>query len=270
MSIPDLSIIIPSYNEEEALPEVLARIHDAFVAAGTAEPSIEILVISDGSSDSTFEVARSVLGEASQRGRVIEFAGNAGSHAAIRYGLHLAAGRNVAVISADGQDPPELLPAMGALLGDGVDIVWGRRINRDGDSRWTRTMASVYYRLFRSLTGLDFPDSGLDFLVMTRQVCEAVNAFPERNLPLFLTIFNLGFGQAFMDYERAPEPPVHPDGRRASASKSPETCWYRSRPPLCASCRSSVPSSDSLASRSEPSPSCAPSSVKRPTRVGRR
>lgn len=203
MASPDLSIIIPAYNEADALPAAIDRIRETFAAGEDAGISIEVIVLSDGSTDSTFDVASAAL-EEGLGGRVIEFVSNVGSHAVIRCGLELASGDAIAIISADGQDPPEVLPELVSQLGPTVDIAWGRRANRDGDSWLTRTMASAYYRSFRALTRLDYPEGGLDFLIMTRRVRDAVVAFPERNLPLFLTIFNLGFGQTYVDYNRAP------------------------------------------------------------------
>jgi dolichol-phosphate mannosyltransferase len=83
-----------------------------------------------------------------------------------------------------------------------VDVVWGRRRDRSGDRRSTRLLATAYYRLFRTLTGFDYPPGGLDFLVARRRVIEALLAHSQRNTSLFLTVFNLGFGHAYVDYDR--------------------------------------------------------------------
>ena len=201
MDNPQLSIVIPAFNEEEALPHAIDRIRTVVAEQMSIGAGVEIIVVSDGSTDDTFSVAVEALGE-DLPGRIIEFVGNAGSHAAIRCGLGQTRGDAVAVISADGQDSPEALPEMLAGLGNGVDVVWGRRARRDADSRLTRMLASAYYQLFRLLTGLRYPESGLDFVVMTRATVDAIGQYRERNLPLFLSIFNLGFGQAYVDYER--------------------------------------------------------------------
>ncbi len=201
MSNLRLSVVIPAFNEEEALPQTIERIRAVAEEHLSQDDGIEIIVVSDGSTDDTFTVAVESLGH-DLPGRVVEFVRNTGSHAAIRCGIELARGDAVAVVSADGQDSPETLPQMLDQLGSGVDIVWGRRANRDADSWLTRVLASAYYRLFRLLTGLDYPSDGLDFLVMSRPVIDATNALQERNLPLFLAIFNLGFGQTYVDYDR--------------------------------------------------------------------
>jgi dolichol-phosphate mannosyltransferase len=196
-----LSIVVPAYNEAEALPDVIERIRKVIATSPDLDGRTEVIIVSDGSDDATFEVASESLG-GDLPGEVIEFVGNAGSHAAIRCGLERTSGDAVAIISADGQDPPEALPEMVSRLGSGIEVVWGKRTSRKGDPWLTRTLASLYYRLFRLLTGLHYPESGLDFVVIGRPVVDAVSSFRERNLPLFPMIYNLGYGQTTVPYER--------------------------------------------------------------------
>jgi len=207
---PVLSVVLPAHNEASVIGPTLRRI--AGVAGGSFELAglIEVVVVSDGSDDETFEEALGEL-ERSLPGTVVELVANAGSHAAIRCGLRYAAGDYVAVMSSDGQDPPEALPAMLGELRPQVDIVWGRRRLRSTDRRSARFLAAAYYRVFRLLTGLEYPPAGLDFLVARRRVIEAVLEHSQRNTSLFLLMFNLGFGQAFFDYDR---------GERAGGSSS--------------------------------------------------
>jgi dolichol-phosphate mannosyltransferase len=191
---PLLSVVLPAHNEEGVIGITLARL------AALDEP-IEVIVVSDGSTDATFEEACDGLARGLE-GRVVELATNAGSHAAIRCGLRYATGEFVAIMSADGQDPPEALPAMLERLRPQVDVVWGRRQERRNDRVRARLAAAAFYRGFRLLTGLDYPPSGLDFLVARRRVIDAVLQHSTRNASLFLLVYNLGFGQAFLDYER--------------------------------------------------------------------
>jgi polyisoprenyl-phosphate glycosyltransferase len=197
---PLLSIVMPAHNESGVIAGTLRRIartaRDCQLAG-----QIEVIAVDDGSSDGTFEEARGALGP-DLPGTVVVLVANAGSHAAIRCGLTHARGNHVAIMAADGQDPPEALPAMLAALGPRVDVVWGRRADRTSDGVATRRLAGAYYRIFRMLTGLDYPPSGLDFLLARRRVIEAVLQRSARNSSLFLLIYNLGFPQAFVDYER--------------------------------------------------------------------
>ncbi len=194
-----LSVVIPAWNEAGVIGSVLDRL--SAVAASTPKLAgrVEVIVVSDGSADGTFDEAVAHLGD---HGRVLQLVKNAGSHVAIRCGLEYASGEYVAILSADGQDPPELLPDMIEAFGSDVSVVWGRRIARAHDSRISRFAAGIYYRLFRRLTGLNIPPSGIDFAVMRRTVVDAVLQHRERNTSLFLLIFNLGFPEAYVDYER--------------------------------------------------------------------
>jgi glycosyltransferase involved in cell wall biosynthesis len=209
-SRPLLSIVLPAHNEAETIGATLDRIAALTAAAPELAGRVEVIVVSDGSNDRTFAETCDGL-RRGVGGTVIDLAVNAGSHAAIRCGLRYASGEFVAIMAADGQDPPELLPAMLSACRPQVDVVWGRRRDRANDRVGARGAAKAYYRLFRLLTRLDYPPSGLDFLIARRRVIEAVLECPARNTSLFLTIYNLGSTQAFVEYERGAR-----DGGRSS------------------------------------------------------
>jgi hypothetical protein len=198
---PLLSVVLPAHNEAAIIGGTLERI--AAVAARDAKLGgrIEVIVVSDGSTDATFEQACDGL-RGRLEGRVVALATNVGSHAAIQCGLRYANGDFVAVMAADGQDPPEALPTMLERLNPRLDVVWGRRRERRNDPAGVRLAAAAYYRLFRLVTGLDYPPSGLDFVVVRRRVIEAVLDSSPRNRSVALLIYNLGFAQAFVDYDR--------------------------------------------------------------------
>ena len=112
-------------------------------------------------------------------------------------------------MAADGQDPPEALPAMLERFSPELDVVWGWRRERRTDGGGTRLAAAAFYRMFRMLTGLGYPPSGVDFLVVRRRVIDAVLQHPTRNTSLHLLIYNLGFAQAFFEYDRGPRAGGH-------------------------------------------------------------
>lgn len=198
---PLVSVVIPAWNEEEALPTTIERIERVIEADDRLRGATEVIVVNDGSLDETSAVAAKALGMA-LRGVVVDLASNVGSHAAIRCGFRHATGQAVVVLSADGQDPPEVIPAMVEALESGAEIVWGERVSRSGDPRTKRATAGLFYRIYRLATGLDFPPSGLDFVAISRSVIEALERFGERNLPLFLLIYNLGYRQTVVPYQR--------------------------------------------------------------------
>lgn len=200
MSPPKLSVIIPAWNEQDALPITVARLVEMLDSDGVLDDT-EIVVVSDGSTDGTVNVAAAAL-DGRVTFTVVELARNVGSHAAVRCGLRRARGDRIVVLSADGQDPPETIRPMLEKLAHGADIVWGQRTSRDNDPLSQRAASGLYYRLFHRLTGLEFPPAGLDFVAFTNQVNAAIHQYRERNLPLFLMLFNLGYEQAFVPYER--------------------------------------------------------------------
>ncbi len=199
-SRPTVSIVIPAHNEAETIGSTLDRIR-ATASSQDRFKFTQIIVVSDGSTDDTFRVVEEELTKG-PGGVVVQLVRNAGSHNAIRCGLRYASGDFVAVISADGQDPPESLPEMLASFRPGVDVVWGKRASRENDPAATRLLARTYYRVFRVLTGLEYPPAGLDFVVISRRTVEALLDYRERNLSLFLVLYNLGFGHAEVDYDR--------------------------------------------------------------------
>jgi dolichol-phosphate mannosyltransferase len=197
---PRVSIVIPAHNEAGTISATLDRIREVASSQNRFDVA-EIIVVSDGSTDDTYRVVEKDL-KAGPGGVVVQLVRNAGSHNAIRCGLRYATGDLVAIISADGQDPPESLPEMLAAFRPGIDVVWGKRASRDHDPAATRLLAGLYYRIFRVLTGLEYPPAGLDFVVISRRVVEALLDYRERNLSLFLMLYNLGFGDAEIQYDR--------------------------------------------------------------------
>jgi dolichol-phosphate mannosyltransferase len=198
---PKISVVLPAYNEATSIVSTLDRILQMARSHLSSAADLEVVVVSDGSSDATFDKAAEHLA-GGNGGSVIQLVRNVGSHSAIRCGLDHAKGEIVIIMAADGQDPPEIIPELLAALQPGIDVVWGQRRSRDHDPILTRLLAGTYYRLFRTLTGFDYPPSGFDFVAMRRLVVEALLSYQERNTSVFLLIFNLGFSQTSIEYER--------------------------------------------------------------------
>ncbi len=199
---PTLTVVLPAFNEEGVIATTLKRLRTVVAENDVLRNSVEVIVVNDGSADGTYEEALASLDEALP-GHVIDLVANVGSHAAIRSGLMRARGKYIAILAADGQDPPELLPQMLESLQTGADIVWGERRNRGNDPAPTRLLSRLYYGIFRRMTGMDYPPQGYDFVMFSDRVLEALHRYRERNASIFLLIFNLGFVQATVPYERA-------------------------------------------------------------------
>lgn len=201
MNTPILSVILPAFNEEGVIVDTLQRLRAVVVADATLRGAVEVIIVSDGSRDATFDEAKSAL-DSDLPGEVVQLVTNVGSHAAIRSGLRRARGKHIAILAADGQDPPEMLSKMLAAFGAGIDVVWGEREDRRNDPALSRAMSRLYYGFFRKMTGMDYPPQGYDFVIISDTVLEALLRYRERNASIFLLIFNLGFGQTTVGYSR--------------------------------------------------------------------
>lgn len=195
-----ISLIIPAFNEEGIIGTTIDRVEKA-VSSIDGLNHAQIVVVSDGSTDNTF--ARAVEALDNTDGVVVELISNVGSHSAIRCGLEYANGDLVVVMAADGQDPPETIPELVEAFRPGIDVVWAQRRDRANDPAIRRWLAGAYYWIFRRLTGLDYPPKGFDFVAFTKSAANSLRRYKERNTSLFVLLFNLGYGQAAVEYDRA-------------------------------------------------------------------
>lgn len=198
---PLLSIVTPAYREEVNLPVLYERLKAALDPAGI---DWEWIIIDDHSPDGTFTVA-SAIATADPRVGVVRFSRNFGSHAGIACGLRHAAGDSVAILAADLQDPPEILPEMLQRRQAGAQMVWAVRAARPGEKTSTLATARAYYWIMRHLVGLkEMPPAGADFLVLDRRVVEAITGFAERNTSIFALLSWIGFRQDYISYDKQP------------------------------------------------------------------
>lgn len=197
-----MTVVLPCLNEEEVLPRALSRI-GAVIARDFGEWSVEVLIIDDGSIDSTVAVATNWEPPPHTRLHVLEFSRNFGHQAAISAGIEEATGEVIAILDADLQDPPELLGQMVSALDDGYDVVSGKRISRQGVGIWKRGSYSLFYRLLRAtVTHIDIPLDTGDFRVISRRAADALKAMPERNRFVRGLLPFTGLPQTSIEYER--------------------------------------------------------------------
>jgi dolichol-phosphate mannosyltransferase len=195
-----LSIIVPCFNEEQVLGETNRRL------LATAEQSgmgFEILYVDDGSSDGTAEILRQ-LHAADARVKVLRLSRNFGHQFAITAGLEHASGDAVVLIDADLQDPPEVILQMLAHWNEGSwDVVYGTRIDREGEGAWKQGTAKLFYRVINLLSDVPIPLDTGDFRLMDRKVVDALLSMPERDRFLRGMVSWLGFRQLALPYHRA-------------------------------------------------------------------
>ncbi|AKU18881.1 glycosyltransferase family 2 protein [Luteipulveratus mongoliensis] len=207
---PELSVVVPMYDEQEVLPLFVERLRPTLDALGV---SYEVVAVDDGSGDQTPVLLQRFLREWPQL-RVIRLRANSGHQAAISAGLGNARGGWIATIDADLQDPPEVIGEMlEAGRAQGADVIYGVRSDRSTDSAFKRTTARGFYRMMRIIGGDDIRMDAGDFRLMSRATVDAVNALPEHHRVLRLVIPTLGFPEAEVGYKR--------DARAAGDSKYP-------------------------------------------------
>lgn len=199
MSEKKLTMVVPAYNEEEALPIFYAEA--SRVEKELPGVEIEYLFIDDGSSDGTLEVLRD-LHKKDARVRYVSFSRNFGKEAAIYAGLQNARGDYVAILDADLQDPPALLPEMLRVIEEeGYDCVGSRRVTRKGEPPIRSFFARMFYRIMNKISSADIVDGARDFQLMNRKVVKAILSMGEYNR-FSKGIFGwVGFRKKWLEYE---------------------------------------------------------------------
>lgn len=203
------SVVVPLYNEEQVLRETYRRLKSALNSTGE---TYEIILVDDGSRDRTLEIARD-LGNRDWRVKILSFSRNFGHQAAITAGMDYSSGMAVVVIDADLQDPPDAILKMIEKWKQGYDVVYGKRLQRRGESFFKKVTARVFYRTLNSMTDVDIPVDAGDFRLIDRKVCEALKTLPEHNRYVRGLIGWLGFKQTGVGFIR--------EGRFAGKTKYP-------------------------------------------------
>ena len=198
--MPKLSVIIPCYFNEENIP-VTSRELVANESNFPAEVAFEYVFVNDGSGDNTLAALRLAQEQYPGRIRVVDLASNVGSYNAIVAGMAHATGDCLAIITADLQDPPALLPQMYGYWQQGFKLVIGNRQDRE-ESGLAITMAKVFHWLMKNLALPNIPDGGFDFVFFDRQVATEVLKMHERNSNVFYLMVWLGFAHVSIPYTR--------------------------------------------------------------------
>src|SRR5829696_9225079 len=195
---PLVSVVVPVFNEQEGLPELQRRI-DA--ALGGIEGGHEVVYVDDGSVDDSAALLEALARERSDV-VLVRLSRNFGMEIAMSAGMDHARGDHVALLHADLQDPPELIPEMLVRAGNGADVVYARRIGRD-ESLVKRTLATAFYRLMERLARTPYQGQAGDFRLLSRRVVDAIRAMPERRRFLRGMVAWVGYEQVPVEYRRA-------------------------------------------------------------------
>ena len=195
---PLISVVVPMLNEEENLPDLRERLSKAL---GAIEGGYEIILVDDGSSDGSVELARGWIRDG-EPVRLVKLSRNFGMEIAMSAGVDHARGEYTVLMHADLQDPPELIPDMLALARQGADVVYARRIGRD-ESRLKIALATAFYELMHRIARVPYQGQAGDFRLMSRRVVETLKRMPERRRFLRGMVAWVGFKQVPIEYARA-------------------------------------------------------------------
>lgn len=191
-----LSVIIPSYNEEDNIARTSARLREILTEA---EIPYELLFMSDGSRDRTFEEIEKAA-QLDKHIRGYEFSRNFGKEAAIFAGLKYAKGNCVVVIDCDLQHPPEIIPKMFGLWKEGYDVVEGVKSDRGDESKIHKLFVDIFYGTMSKLMNMNMNDTS-DYKLLDRRVVEVLLELKESNTFFRALSFWAGFKSTSIQYE---------------------------------------------------------------------
>jgi dolichol-phosphate mannosyltransferase len=196
---PELSLVIPIYNEEEVLPQLDVRLQELLAKLAT---DTEVVFVNDGSKDQSIDILRRMASH-EPRYRVLGFSRNFGHQRAITAGMEKSRGRAVVVMDADLQDPPEVILEMVAKWREGYDVVYGRRKSRAGESAFKLATAKIFYRVFAAMIPIEVPLDTGDFRLMSRRVVQTMRGLRETHRFVRGLVAWVGFKQTAVEYDRA-------------------------------------------------------------------
>lgn len=195
-----LSVVIPCHNEAAVIDATHARLSEVLPTTGM---DYEVIYVDDGSRDTTLSKLERIASR-DPRVTVIELSRNFGQQAAMSAGLTATRGDAIVITDADLQDPPEVIPEMVRAWRAGVDVAYGRRRRRAGETAFKLVTASLYHRLFARMIPYPVPVDTGDFKLIDRAVADAVVALPEKRRYLRSLVPWAGFRHEPVWYDRHP------------------------------------------------------------------
>lgn len=200
MFMKKISIVVPCYNEEESL-EIFYKETSKVMEEIKKKVEVEYILVNDGSNDKTLQKMRKLSSE-NENIIYLSFSRNFGKEAAMLAGFKASTGDYVAVMDADLQDPPKLLPEMFEILEQKeYDCVGTRRVTRTGEPPIRSFLARCFYKIINRLSKVEMVDGARDFRLMTRQMVDAILAMPEYNRYSKGIFSFVGFETKWLEYE---------------------------------------------------------------------
>lgn len=195
-----LSVVLPCYNEQESIAETYNQLT---AKLGELHLPFELIFVDDGSHDATPQLLAELHAK-DPRVKVLCLSRNFGHQVALSAGIEHASGQAVVLMDADLQDPPEVVATMVQKWNEGWEVVYGTRIEREGEGWFKLSAAKLFYRLINSISQIPIPLDTGDFRLMDRRVVDALLTMPERDRFLRGMVSWIGFSQTAVAFRRAP------------------------------------------------------------------
>jgi glycosyltransferase involved in cell wall biosynthesis len=195
----EISVIIPVYNEEFNIPLLFERVTKSL---SSFENNYELIFINDGSRDNSILLVKDLASKHSFV-KYIDFSRNFGHQVAVTAGIEHSVGKNIVIIDADLQDPPELIPEMYQKMQQGFEVVYARRRKREGESFMKKFTAKMFYRILSKVTSVKIPVDTGDFRIINRKIVDVLKQMPEKQKFLRGQIAWIGFNQTYIEYDRS-------------------------------------------------------------------
>lgn len=194
-----VEIIIPCYNEEKSLPALVKEVDEVFKLIKNYQ--YKLLVIDDGSNDQTLECIKTLKIEKQEKLNYISFSRNFGKEAAIYAGFKNCSGDLIALMDADMQHPPKLIPEMISWIEKGYDCCIAYRNTREDKPIVRNTLSKLFYKFFNKSSFVDIADNESDFGVMSKQMADAIASLSERERFSRGIISWVGFNVKWIGYD---------------------------------------------------------------------
>ncbi len=197
---PEISVVLPIYNEEPVLPILYQRLEKVL---SENFKIYEVLLVDDGSTDNSLTLIKEFCHQNTAY-KYISFSRNFGHQKALLAGLRHASGDTIVLMDSDLQDPPELIPQLYNKLKEGYQLVYAKRSIRKGESFFKKVTAKLFYRILNLFAPIEIPLDTGDFRIISRKFADALKKLPEKNIFLRGQMAWLGFKNTYLLYERDP------------------------------------------------------------------
>jgi dolichol-phosphate mannosyltransferase len=172
---PELSIVVPLFNEEAIIGELIERVNKVCMAAAE---NYELVIVNDGSTDNTLPALLDLTAKLPELA-IVDLSRNFGHMQAVSAGLQYSSGKAVVIMDGDLQDPPEIIPEMIEKWKEGAEVVLAFRSERN-EKRFQKAMAAIFYRIIKTIGEIPIPEQVGTFCLLDQRIVHIINEMPER------------------------------------------------------------------------------------------